>query len=158
VIEIHGNNQSANVTVDFDTLRTHLQGRDVWGADVLRLAGEHGWRVATAGMHSKGPLGAYVIDEGPDSIVAWGVRGKKSFLAYRIERVSVGQVNVTPLSYLESKHKAALAISLALLFILPVLLSPLVWWTYQVQTVRASRVYLPTFGRYLELLETGQDE
>lgn len=150
MIDICGNNQSATIATDFDTLRSRLQGTPCWGADVLRLAGEHGWRVATAGRYSKGPFGARVIDVGPDCMIAWGISGKKSFLAYRIEREDANQVLVTPLAYLEGTYKATLAVSLALLFIVPVLLAPLLWWVYQAQTLRASRVYLPTFGRYLE--------
>ena len=150
MININGNNQSATIATDFDALRSRLQGTPCWGADVLRLAGEHGWRVATAGRYSKGPFGARVIDDGPDCMIAWGISGKKSFLANRIERKDANQVLVTPLAYLEGTYKATLAVSLALLFIVPVLLAPLLWWIYQVQTLRASRVYLPTFGRYLE--------
>jgi hypothetical protein len=83
-------------------------------------------------------------------MIAWGLSGKKSFLAYRIERKDTNQVRVTPLAYLDKTRKAALAVPLALIFIVPVLLAPFLWWVYEIQTLRASRVYLPTFGRFLE--------
>lgn len=152
MIEIHDRNQSATVTADFDAVRTRLQENPCWGAELLQRAGEYGWRVSAARRYSKGPFSSRIIDESPDRLVAWGISGKKSYLAYRIERESKEIIQITPLAYLECTHKTVIAISFALIFIVPVILSPLLWWVYEVQTLRASRVHLPTFSWYLEEL------
>lgn len=150
MIEIQGRNRSASVSADFEAVRAYLQENPCWGAEVIQDAGEYGWRVSAAHKYSKGPFGARLVDEGPDQFIAWGISGKKSCLAYRIEREDEWQIRITPLAYLERTRKITIAVSLALVLIVPVLLSPLLWWMYQAQTLRASRVYLPTFGRYLE--------
>ena len=150
MIKINGNNHSVTLTADFDAVHTRLKENQCWGADLLQLAGEYEWRVSAARLYSKGPFGAQVIDESADAFVAWGISGNKSCLAYRIERETDSTIRVTPLAYLERIRKISLAVALAMIFILPVLLAPLLWRLYEVQTLRASRIYLPTFARYLE--------
>ena len=150
MIEIYDSNKSAPVAANFDTIRTWLQENPCWGAELLAHAGEYRWRVSAARFYSKGPFGARVIDETPGCLVAWGITGKRSCLAYRIKRESENIIQITPLAYLEPRRKIFLAVFLALIYIVPVLLSPLLWRMYEAQTLQASRVYLPTFARYLE--------
>jgi hypothetical protein len=148
--EIHNQNQSATVIADFDAVRTRLQENPCWGAGVLQNAGKSAWRVFAARMYSRGPLGARIIDDGPDCVIAWGIIGRQSSLAYRIERERAKQVRITPLAYLERTRKTAMVVTLVLLFVLPVLLAPLLARLQEMRVLRASREYLPTFGRYLE--------
>lgn len=149
MIDIQGNNQFAVMTADFAAVRTRLQDHPNWGAEILRRAGEFDWRVKAAGWYSRGYFGARVIDETPDSFVAWGITGNKHCLAYRVEKQTAGQIRITPLAYLEKRRRVGLALALLLLFVIPVLLSPLVWKLYEVFTLRASRVQLYNFARYV---------
>ena len=150
MIEIQGNNEFATVTTDFEVVRTRLKENPNWGAELLEQAGEYSWRVTTARWYSKGPFGARVIDDGPESFVAWGFSGKRSFLVYRISKEGENTIQVIPLAFQPRANKVLLVVFLALIYLIPVLLSPLLWRMFEVQTLRASRVFLPTFARYLE--------
>jgi hypothetical protein len=156
MIEINNNNQSATVTTDFDTVHARLQENPGWVVELLENAGEYKCRVNLARRYIKwfgtGPSRAQVVDEGPDCFMIWGITGKGSTLAYRIEREGENRIRVTPLAYMERKGKILLAFALVMIYIVPVLLSPLIWRLHEERTLRASRVYLPTFGRYLEEL------
>lgn len=121
------------------------------GADILQLAGEFEWRVKAARLYSQGFFGARVIDETPDSFIAWGISGNKGCFAYKVERLDVLRIQITPLAYLERRRKIGLGVILALMFVLPVLLSPILWKLYEIQTLRSSRIYLHAFARYLVL-------
>lgn len=149
MIDIQGNNQFAVMTTDFAAVRTRLQENPKWGAEMLRRAGEFDWRVKAAGWYSRGHFGARVIDETPGSFVAWGITGNKQCLAYRIEKQEMGQIRITPLAYLEKRRRIGLAIALLLCFVVPALLSPIAWKLYEIFTLRASRVHLYNFARYL---------
>lgn len=148
--EIQNNNQYAVITADLMTCRERLRNNRDWGAETFRLAGEYGWRVKMAKRSSRGPFRSRIIEVGDKSFIAWGITGKKSFLAYQIEPETESTIRIIPLVYLEKQRKTAIAITLAVFFIAPVLLAPLVWWWYEAQIIRASRIYLPAFCRYLE--------
>ena len=150
MIKIGERNTSASVTAYFDTVRVYLQENPCWGAELLQQAGEYRWRISAARCYSKGPFGSKVIDEDPDCLVAWGVTGRQSSLAYRIEREDDTHIRITPVAYLERTRKSAMVVTLAVLFLLPVILAPLIARWHEVTVLRASRVYLPTFCRYLE--------
>ncbi len=148
--EVQDNNRYALVTTDLATCRERLRNDRCWGAETLSIAGEYGWRVEIARASSRSPFSSRVIEDGADSFIVWGITGKKSFLAYRIEPEKDGTIWVIPLAYMEKTRKTAIAITLAIFFIAPVLLAPLIWRWYEAQTIRASRIYLPAFCRYLE--------
>lgn len=152
MIEMDKKTTATTISADFEAVRTHLEGNQSWGADLLEQSGASGWRVSAARLFSKGPFGAQVIVESPDQFVAWGITGRKSCLAYRIEREGVERVRVTPLGYLERVRKVMVSMTLALAGIVPVLLSPLIWWLYESQTLRDSQTHLPAFCRLLEKL------
>ena len=156
MIEIYDSNKSATMTADFDTIRSRLQENPGWVAELLENAGENGQRVNLARRYIRwygiGSSGAQIISEGMDCFKVWGLSGKGSTLAYQIERKGENRIRITPLAFMERKGKILLAVALVLIYILPVLLSPLIWRLNEARTLRASRVYLPTFVRYLERL------
>ncbi len=149
MLEIQDRNQTATVSADYVAIRSLLQSNPCWGADVLETAGEYHYRVNRARYYSKRKLACRIVDEGDGSCIAWGVTGKKSFLAYRIVCEDDHRLRIVPLAYLEKTRKTAIAVSLAMLFIVPVVFAPLLWKIYESQTLRNSRVNLPTFCRYV---------
>ena len=150
MFKIHGNNQYASLEADFDIVRAYLEANRAWGAEVLKLAGEYGWRQKAARKYSLGLSGAKTIPETSERFIAWGLSGKKSFFAYRIERQNEYSIRVTPVAYLENTLKTTIMVTLAAFFIVPLLFSPFFWRLYEMQTYRSSKVYLPAFCRYLE--------
>lgn len=152
MIEISGNNRLAFVSVSFETARHRLEENPFWGAEVLTLSGDYDWQIAAARLYSQGFFGARIIEEKEgNSFIAWGISGHKRCLAYRIRLENQTTLQVVPLEYLEPRRKVGLSIALACAFILPVLISPLIWKLYAMETHRSSRILLPEFCRYLEM-------
>jgi hypothetical protein len=141
------------LNVDFDALRERLQNNREWGADVLEQAGEYRWRVKIARIYSLGIFGSKAVTGGEGCLTACGAIGKHEFIAYRVERLETGVVQVSPLPYIEKRFKITLALGLALLFIVPVIFSPLLWKWYAARTLRNARIYLPAFCRYAQQVE-----
>lgn len=151
MFEIIGNNEAMLLrSTDFDRVHRRVRNNPTWGAELLEMAGDYSWRVSAAKLYSNGPFGARVIEESTDSFVAWGITGNKSCLAYRVERRDERHIKVTPLAYLEQRRKFGLVVALTCIFVLPVLLTPLLWRLYEVQTLRVSKIYLPIFARYVQ--------
>jgi hypothetical protein len=148
MLEIQDRNESAIITADYQTVRSFLGNHPYWGADVLENSGEYHYRIRRAQRYSKGKMGCKILNESDGNCIAWGITGQKSFLAYRIIRENI-RLRIIPLAYLERTRKTAIAVSLSMLFIVPVMLAPLIWKIYEKQTLRNSRVNLPTFCRYL---------
>ncbi|MEI7846012.1 MAG: hypothetical protein WCK35_09435, partial [Chloroflexota bacterium] len=114
------------------------------------MAGEYGWRVKLARMWGYKRYSAMLIPESDDSFVVFNMIAKNSCLVYRIQKADDDSVQVTPANYLPREWKIFIAIGLAVLFIFPVLLSPVIWKLYEITNARLSRLFLDAFCRYLD--------
>jgi hypothetical protein len=141
------------IPVNFELARACLADDPLWGARVLELAGHSTFRTGFVRKISRGVFSSKIIAENDHCFIAWGVIGQKSFLAYRIQPQQPGQISIMPLAYFEQTRKIAVAAVLLLLYILPVLLAPFIWWVYERRILNASQHYLKSFCQYLQLNE-----
>lgn len=147
---MQGKREQALARVGYEEARALLENDPQWGASVLRLAGENARQERWVRQISRGRKGSRVLGRsGAGSFIAWGVVGARSFVAYRVESGEDGWVRVTPLAYLPVGRKVSIALMLALFYVLPVFLSPLVWRKQALQVQRTSRKYLAAFCRCL---------
>lgn len=150
MIEIKDKNEFAQIGIDFETAKARLQANPNWGPQVLLGSGEYKWVVVIADIYSaRFKVFTHILEESPDAMTVVGVTGKNSNLAYRVERDGQAGIRVTPLAFLDMAFKITTFLSLLLLFILPALLTPLVWRLLEARVQRTSRLHLASFCRYL---------
>jgi hypothetical protein len=130
-------------------VHTLLVSKKDWPADKLQSSGEYRWCVSSARLSGQGSFGGHGEDQELGFCIVWGFLTRKRILAYRIEREGYDKTRITLLAYMPRTVKIGIALVLALIYIVPVSLSPLLWKVYEAQTLRASKVYLPAFCRYL---------
>lgn len=146
---IIGNGEYALVETDFSTVVCWLQDRRDWDVRVLELAGlpaRAAWLARKmSGLRSAPRL---VGQEGGAFLAAWAI-GRRAYGCYRLERAGEGLVRVTPLGWISRGAKVRIALSLALFFVAPVLLTPLYWRLQEERTLYSSRCLLDAFARML---------
>lgn len=148
-VTIFGKSEYAILNADFAVVECLLQDDIKWGAKVLELSGEYGWLVKLVRLQSRGWYSSRILPESPEQFIAHGTIGKRSFLVYKIQRENDDCIRVTPIGYVSLGIKIFMMFVLALLFILPVFLSPLIWKVSELMILRSSRIYLSAFCLYL---------
>lgn len=146
---IFGKSEYAVLNADFAVVECLLQDDPKWGANVLEMSGEYDWRVKLLRRQSIGWNSSRIIPETTDHFIAFATIGKRSFLAYQIERESDQNIRVTPIGYVPVGIKVFTAFVLTLLYILPVILSPFIWKLHKIAILRSSKIHLDAFCRYL---------
>ena len=126
------------------------------------LSENHGWVVKVLeGTDVKPRIVDYIrkfsschpanIKNGKDrAITAIGPIGKKQYLAYQVKPHQNGGIEITPMPYLGVRYKLGISLMLSLAYIVPVVLSPLVWRKYAQNNLKLSRYYLTSFCHYIE--------
>ena len=147
---VSGKSEYALVNVELSIVKKLLENDRYWGASTLEMAGEFGWKVLLARLWSGALFSSGIISESTDGFIVYRAFGKQDFLAYRITKESESSVRVTPFGYLPQNSKVWIVIGLAVCFILPVMLSPIIWKSYELSNLRYSRVYQDAFCRYLQ--------
>jgi hypothetical protein len=146
---IFGKSEYAEVNADYAAVDRLLLDDSRWGANVLEMSGDYNWRVKLARLESWGWFSSRVFPQSDNQFIAFGVTGKRSFLGYQILKKGDNKIRITPVGYLPKRSKVVMVIALALLYILPVLLSPFIFKLYEIVILRSSKIYLDAFCRYL---------
>jgi hypothetical protein len=146
---VQGYFEHAVLEGDFAVIQCILQDEKDWSAGVLACADTKPRVVEWIQVVNRlSP--SYIRPEDQNQFLAVGSLGKKQCLAYQITRLDDNHVQITPAAYLPVSAKISIAVLLALCYLLPVLLSPIVWQKYAQRNLKLSRYYLHSFCHYLE--------
>jgi len=147
--EITGKNEQLIIDADFSVVECLLNDDHKWGAHVIEQAGEMDWKVKYVQLQSRAFYPSIVFPVNENQFSIFSIIGRHQFLAYRIDRLDTTRIQVVPIGQIPNRVKAISAASLAMMFIIPIVLSPLVWKIYEQTTLRNSKLYLDAFCRYL---------
>jgi hypothetical protein len=147
--EIVGQNESATVSAAFDDVKRALLQDSQWAAHVLDVAGKGGLRVAYAKVYGT-VLGSQVVAEGPGYFLIRGTAGKNTRLMYRIQALDERTTRITPEGRASTFAKIVIPLGLLIWCVVPVVLTPLLYWAVASGMRRFSRRCLDAFCRYLE--------
>lgn len=142
---------------DINNIRGVLEDNRHWAVQVLEYADAKARVVEWVAICNKMHPSRIKPKEG-DSFIAIGTLGKRRSLAYRIELHDERTVKIIPISFLEAKAKIRIACVLAIFYIVPVLLSPILWQKWAEQNLKFSRYYLNSFCHYLESQSADEGE
>jgi hypothetical protein len=142
---------------DINSLRASLEGNRNWAVKVLEYAGAKARIVEWVAICNKMHPNRIRAREG-STFLAIGTLGKRRYLAYKIEAHDEGTVRITPTPFLEPHDKIYIALKLAIIYIIPVLLSPFIWHKWEEHNLRFSRYYLNSFCHYLESQSADEGE
>lgn len=147
---IFGKSEYAVVNIDLEAVKQVLQNNPKWGAEVLERSGEYPMVVKRLRKWKRVWYASGIVESGVDSFVSIEIIGKRSFLSYHIRKEDEHSVRVIPLGYVPKRIKVFTTIVLGLFYILPALLAPLIWKSYELTILRSSKLYLDSFCRYLQ--------
>lgn len=147
---IFGKSEYAVVNVDFDAVKQVLQNNPKWGADVLERSGEYPVVVKRLRKWKRVWYASGIMESAADHFVAIETIGKRSFLTYHIRKEDNHSFRVIPSGYVPKRIKVFTTIMLGLFYVLPALLAPLIWKSYEITILRSSKLYLDSFCRYLQ--------
>jgi hypothetical protein len=147
--EIQGYFEHADFEGDFKSVKELLLANTTWAISVLEGTDVKPRIVEYIRKFSLRDR-SKIKTQKDNSIIAVGPIGKKQCLAYKINANGDAGVTITPIAFLAVKYKIGISIMLTLAYIVPVLLSPLVWRKYAQNNLKLSRYYLTSFCHYLE--------
>lgn len=144
-----GKSEFALVHADFAVIECLLQDDRTWGAKVLEQSGEIPYRVKLVQIQNTIWVRCGIIPQSSEHFIAAGLLGRRSFLAYSIDKQKDGCTRITPTGFIPRWARLFSAVPLALMGVVPVVLSPLIWKWHEALTLRRSKLYLPAFCLYL---------
>jgi hypothetical protein len=147
--KVFGKSDYALLQGDHAVVQCLLQDDGQWGAHVLEMAGENGWKI-----HLLRPvlklLPSCIEPADEISYLAISLSGEKSFLCYQFTSDGSACVRIEPAGILPKWFKIATGLLLTSLLIFPVLFAPLLWRSYRDSSCRSSKLYLDALCRYLD--------
>lgn len=147
---IVGKNEYAELKADFAVVECLLQEDAQWGAKIMELAGKPAWQVKLIRLLNWGWNKSRIIPETTERFIAVGAIGKRTFLTYQIDKLDNSSIQVTPIGFVPRHIKLWTAAILMLAFVVPLLLTPLVWKLHEVSNKRNSKLHLDAFCGYLK--------
>jgi hypothetical protein len=139
----------AEIETDFSVIQCILQDERQWAALTLKHAAyeaKHCERIALWNYI----FPSKIIPQSIDHFIAIGPIGITTRLVYLIERIDPNKIKIIPLSYIETELKIGTALFLATLFLLPSILSPVIWKKFQRSNLMMSKYCLPGFCEFLK--------
>ncbi len=144
--KIEGENKFAYFNANFRQLRQIFESDPNWVAGVLEAAQHFG---ITKGMQKfRNSLFGCKIEEEGDNYFA--VRGTVSFY-YRIEAVSQTVSRIVPVGKLLTIHKVVIPFQLAIMCLIPVVLTPLLYKLQRNKIEWNSKAHIEPLCRYLQM-------
>lgn len=147
--EIQGYFSSAKMIADFSVIQCILQDDRQWVANVLKESAYDPKLCNIAGKISR-VYPSRIFPLSPDNFIALGPIGVTKRLVYQIDRINCESIQITPIPHIERVCKFGTTIFLVSLFIIPVLMTPIVWQSTKTSNHILSRFFLKGFCEYLD--------